>query len=109
MPSTLPPTNPPTNPPPTTLLPTPTNQTKSCTVAESYMAPTQHGTPLVTTLDPAKHTGATMHSRRIEPLAHYFNPSRSQQVGRPERSCPGTTPTDRSLKYTLLPTPPAAV
>ena len=94
--STMPPTNPPTNPPPTTLLPTPTDQTKSCTVAESYMAPTQNETQLETTQDPAKQTGVTMHSRYIEPLAHDFNPSRCQQVGRPQRSYPLHDP-DRSV------------
>ena len=44
------------------------------------------------TLDPAKQTGVTMHSRHIEPLAHYFNPSRCQQGGRPGRSCPRHDP-----------------
>ena len=57
------------------------------TVTESYMAPTHNETQLVTTQDPAKQTGATMLSqlsRHIEPLAHDFNPSRCQQVGRPQ-------------------------
>ena len=69
---------------------------------ENCLAPTQHGLQLVTTVDPAKQTKTGV--RHVAPLALCFLAGASRSVVQSDPA-PGTTPTDRSLKYTLLPTP----
>ena len=57
---------------------------------------------------PGQANRRTMHSRHVEPLAHSFLAGASRSVVQSDPA-PGTTPTDRSLKYTLFPSPQTAV